>query len=238
MITPKTGARAAADHERQQQHHPPVADQCRHDLDHFLFPPQDRVRPGPGPRRGTPARAHRSWAREFTIRVAAPGDHTAACAPRRPALRAGASGKIRRPGFPSPSVRPSRMARPPERPDPAAAPPSGNPPCARSPALHAPCSLRSPRRSPRKEQMIGFEKIQQLLAGGQARLAARAELQLASVAFRSEIRRCRDEDTAHGSSSSNPASPRSPSARRPGRSRPPRSSRSSSRWTACSPRIT
>ena len=44
-----------------------------------------------------------------------------------------------------------------------------------------------------QEQMIGFEKIQQLLAGGQARLAAR-ELQLASVAFRSEIGRCRDEE--------------------------------------------
>jgi hypothetical protein len=79
--------------------------------------------------------------------------------------------------------------------------------------LRSPCSAspRSPRRSPRRspclaalaaplaapvaaqEQMIGFEKIQQLLAGGQARLAAR-ELQLASVAFRSEIGRCRDEE--------------------------------------------
>ncbi|MBK7906476.1 MAG: hypothetical protein IPJ78_07920 [Gemmatimonadetes bacterium] len=56
-------------------------------------------------------------------------------------------------------------------------------------------ALAAPLAAPvaAQEQMIGFEKIQQLLAGGQARLAAR-ELQLASVAFRSEIGRCRDEE--------------------------------------------
>lgn len=43
-----------------------------------------------------------------------------------------------------------------------------------------------------QEEMIGLERIHQLLTDGQARLASR-ELQVASVAFRSEIGRCRDE---------------------------------------------